>query len=108
MAEDNFRAPRLWYNGGMRRTLQIMLDELVGNRLVVMKIRTESGYVRMPVSWSAPWYQRLCREHTATRRRYSKARTIIRRVHAVAALRRMIAGDRTSTYAQRILAIIEQ
>lgn len=92
----------------MVETLKRMLAELQGNRLVVAKFRVEGGYIRAPVSWNAPWYQRLCGAHTASRRRYPKPRTIIRRQHTIVALRRMLRGDMTGVYAERILATIEE
>jgi hypothetical protein len=91
----------------MQEDLTRMLYELESNRLVVAKIRIERGYIRAPISWNAPWYQRLCRANMTCRKRYPKARTIIKRIHTVTALRRMLKGDLTGVYAERILAVIE-
>ena len=69
-----------------------LLRELEEGRLCVCKVKTEHGYVRMPVSQNAEWYQRLCRRHLGSRRRYRKVRTIIKRCWMVRALRRLLSG----------------
>ncbi len=92
--------------------LREMLSELQGNRLEVALLERadEDGESRgnrlVVVSQNAGWYRVLCGNHLTTRRRYPKPRTVIRRVHTVRALKRMMSGDRTSVYAQRILDVM--
>jgi hypothetical protein len=92
----------------MEAVLQYMLDELESRYPETIKVPTDSGgYVRVPVQQNAEWYRYLCRRNTVSRRRYPKPRTIIRRCHTIAALRRMLRGDRETVYAQRILDVME-
>lgn len=84
-----------------------LLDELDAGRLEVAKIRTENGYIRVHVSVNAEWYSRFCANHLASRRRYRKPRTIIRRCHTRRALQELAEGRCHSLYAQRIRDFIE-
>ena len=92
-----------------REAAELLLEELEGNGLEVCKVPgLEGGYVRVSVSVNCEWYRRLCCQWKKSRRRYPKARTIIKRVHTVAALRRIIAGNFSGVYAQRLQPFIEE
>lgn len=94
-------------NIAMNDILVWMLDELRSGWLEVAKLPSKfGGYTRVVVSQNAPWYQTLCESYTRTRRkRYRRAFTIIKRCHTIRALERMIAGDLSGVYAERILDI---
>jgi hypothetical protein len=85
--------------------LRWMLCELTSGGLEVAKIRTERGYVRVAVSRNAPWYQDFCGRYLSHRvsRRRRRARTLIKRRCTIRALERMIAGDCSGLYAERLL-----
>ena len=92
----------------IRELASRLLDELESGYLEVCKIPSpHGGYIRVPVSVNTEWYSRFCRRHTKGRRRYPKHRTIIRRCHTRAALRRMAAGDIRGLYAERLLDFID-
>lgn len=88
-------------------TIRWMLDDLLSNRLEVAKLpSSRGGYTRVVVSHNCPWYQKLCENYCRKRRkRYRREFTIIKRCHTVAALKRMLAGDRSGVYAERILEV---
>ena len=86
-----------------------LLHELQSQGLVVCKIPGKyGGRIRVVVSTNAYWYQKLCENHVRGRRRYPRPRTIIKRRETVKALKRMIAGDYSSEYAERILFVIKE
>jgi hypothetical protein len=88
--------------------VRMMLEELKGSCLEVAKIPgREGGYIRVPVSVNAEWYQRFCRSYLRTRPRYPKPRTIIRRQHTERALARLLSGCRKGVYVERLIAFIE-
>ncbi len=88
----------------MVEVFQNLLYELEGQRLIICKIPTTRGsYIRVVVSTNAFWYQRFCADYMSTRKRHPRPRTFIKRRETIAALKRMIHGDRTTEYAQRIL-----
>jgi hypothetical protein len=60
----------------------------------------EGGYIRVPVSVNTEWYRRFCANHERWRGR--KTRTIIKRCHTIAALKRMEAGNFNGVYAERL------
>jgi|GEM_PF-2676617 len=66
------------------------------------------GYVRVAVQQNCEWYRRLCRKHLASRKRYPKPRTIIRRCHTLAALKRIAAGNAEGVCAERLMPFIEE
>jgi hypothetical protein len=85
-----------------------MLEELKAMRLEVIKLPSkEGGYIRVAVSVNCNWYKELCSMYLRSYKRRPKPRTIIRRQHTVKALQRMLKGDKTTVYAQRILPIAE-
>ncbi len=89
-------------------TLRWMLDELRSGWLEVAKLpSSRGGYTRVVVSQNAPWYQELCSRHLSRRRRFPRLRTLIKRRDTERALVRMIAGDRSGVYAERILDVAE-
>jgi len=92
----------------MNDVLTALLTELESNRLEVVKVPSRDGWKRVVCSANAQWYQRLCAAHARPRRRYPKIRTYIKRQLTVAALRRMLAGDRDTVYARRILDLIHE
>jgi hypothetical protein len=65
------------------------------------------GYIRVPMSVNAEWYQRFCRKYMSTRKRYPKTRTIIRRFATERGLQNVIAGKTTGIYVERLIAFIE-
>lgn len=92
----------------MKKHLTMMLNELQSSWLEVTKIPSQhGGYIRVPVSVNAEWYSRFCSRFQRTRRKYPKLRTIIKRCHTIAALKRMQQGDRITTYARRLLDFME-
>lgn len=92
-------------------TIRWMLDDLLGNRLEVAKLPSRlGGYTRVVVSQNAPWYQEFCRKYEGYRRvkKWKKARTIIKRSDTAKALRRMILGNFSGVYAERLLEAATQ
>lgn len=82
----------------------MMLDELESCRLTVCKIRTEDGWIRVPLTRNADWYREFCAEYVTPRRdRRMKARTIIKRCHTESALNRIARGKIETEYARRLL-----
>ncbi len=92
----------------MNAVLVWMLDQLRGNRLEVAKLPTATGYRRFVVSQNAPWYREFCaaweRERGVRGGRFgrNRPRTIIRRRDTERALVRMLAGDFSGEYAERL------
>lgn len=88
---------------------QYMLEELEGRRLVVVKVRTENGWVRMATETNADWYQAFCDEYAAKRKRYPKVRTTIKRCHTINALRQIANDeiDARNQYVERLRPFIE-
>jgi hypothetical protein len=87
-----------------------LLSDLNAGYLEVAKVPSrQGGYIRVPVSVNAEWYRRFCKRYLTTRRKYPKPRTLIRRCHTEAALRRIIDGRQTDTeYARRLCEFIRQ
>lgn len=90
---------------------QLMLEELTASRLHVVKIRTDRGFVRVPVSSNAEWYRSFCRQYKSARRnkRYKKPRTIIKRCDTITHLMKIMRCDqrRLGLYHERLLQAIE-
>ncbi len=86
---------------------QHLLDELEGGWLEVAKVPNQNGgYIRVAVSTNAEWYRRFCGRHLGSRKRYPKLRTFIKRCHTVAALKRIIQGEREGCYVERLLEVM--
>ncbi len=88
-----------------------MLDELEAGWLEVAKVESQQGgYIRVCMSVNCEWYSRFCRAHEGFRRtrRWKKARTIIKRCHTIRALKRIIAGEMDSVYAERLEPFIRE
>ena len=87
---------------------QEMLEELEANRLEVFLIpdcydKTRNSR-RVAISKNAEWYQEFCFEYPSKRRiRKGKFDTIIRRDATINGLNRVIAGDRSTIYARRLI-----
>lgn len=81
-----------------------MLDELESRRLEVCKLPSrQGGYTRVVVETNAEWYQEFCASYTRARRtRYRRERTIIKRRDTGNALKRLIAGNISGVYAERL------
>lgn len=91
-------------------TLAWMLQELIDHRLESCTLPSKFGSgrrYRVLVSCNCEWYQELCRRHEYPRKRYPKPRTIIRRRETIAALKRMIRGNYTGVYADRIFDVLD-
>lgn len=93
----------------MNAVLAWMLDQLRGNCLEVAKVPGRGGgYVRAVVSHNAPWYREFCaawergRGVRGGRFGRTRPRTIIRRRATERALVRMLAGDFSGEYAERL------
>jgi len=85
-----------------------MLEELDAGWLGVAKVRGRyGGYVRVTVSVNAEWYQRFCARYMASRRRYPKPRTVIKRCHTRAALVKLANGGGHGVYVDRLLRFME-
>ena len=92
----------------MRDIFAVMAEELEGSWLEVCKIPSRhGGYIRVPVSVNAEWYQKFCGRHLSRRRRYPKYRTIIKRRDTLNALRRLQSGNYKGVYAERLLDFVE-
>lgn len=98
----------------IRQVLRHMLEELESNRLEVCKVpsrressdgRSEGGYIRVVCSTNAEWYRRFCANYMRHRR--GKMRTFIKRCDTIKALNRMLAGDRETEYAKRLMRELE-
>lgn len=88
-----------------QKILEAMLDELRSFRLEVIKVPSrDGGYVRLVICANCEWYREFCNNYTKFRR--GRDRTYIKRCHTIAALQRMINGDVTSTYAQRLEQVV--
>ena len=88
-----------------QKILEAMLDELRSFRLEVIKVPSCDGaYIRLVVCANCEWYREFCDSYTKFRR--GRYRTYIKRCHTIAALQRMINGDTTTTYAQRLEQIV--
>lgn len=88
----------------MRDVFAMMAEELQGSYLEVVKVPSVyGGYIRVPVSVNAEWYQAFCRRYTAGRRKYPKSRTIIKRQDTLRALARLQAGNHRGVYAERLI-----
>lgn len=86
-----------------------LLDELESGWLEVCKVPGRNGgYIRVPVSVNAEWYTRFCRSCLSRSRRFSKLRTMIRRQHTIAALKRIMRGNAKGVYAERLMPFIEE
>lgn len=88
-----------------------LLGELESERLTVAKIpgRDGEGFVGASITQNPAWYSRLCGEYLGTRRRYPKARTIIRRRDTVRTLKQLANGDRRPTlYQDRLIEVLRR
>lgn len=84
----------------------ILLEELQATRLEVIKVPSrDGGYVRLTVGQNCDWYRDFCASYTRFRRQ--RDRTIIKRCHTIAALKRIQAGDRLTEYAKRLLVYVQ-
>ena len=93
----------------MREVFQWMLTTLQDGWLEVAKFpSSRGGYTRVCISVNAVWYQEFCQSYTRPRRkRYRRARTIIKRQETIRALGRIIAGNTSGVYAERLTAMAE-
>lgn len=88
----------------IRRLALILLEELDSGYLEVVKVPIEGGYIRVAVSVNAQWYRAFCKQYLWSRsKRFPKPRTIIRRQHTRAALKRIAKGNCAGVYAERLL-----
>lgn len=86
-----------------------LLEELQSHWLEVCKIESRhGGYIRVPVSVNAEWYRRFCRKYQSSRHKYPKLRTIIRRETTINALRRIMRGDLSGVYAERLMPFLTE
>lgn len=86
------------------------LDESEGLTVCLVPAREGSGKLRAVMTQNPPWYQRFvsrfenCRG--IGRKRTRRPRTFISRVRTVTALKRILAGNRSGVYAERLLEFI--
>lgn len=93
----------------IRKAAGEMADEFAAQRLEVCKIKTDEGYIRVVVCPSPYWYSKLCRKFEfPRRRRYTKHRTIIKRVDTLRTLRRIAAGvaNPNTAYYARVMPYV--
>ena len=91
----------------MRDVFAMMAEELEGSYLEVVKIPSRyGGYIRVPVSVNAEWYQVFCRQYLSTRRRFPRPRTLIKRGDTLNALARLHSGNFRGVYAERLLEFV--
>lgn len=97
----------------VRAAAGLMLAELDGQKLEVMKLRTNDsrgGYVRAVICPNPEWYSRLCEQFLAARfsRRWRRPRTQIRRQDVRRTLASLSQGVRGSgVYFDRVLEILD-
>lgn len=84
----------------MDQFIKYMLYELVHNRLEV-GIDRKKG-IRIVLSENVKWYRDFCAEWMVCRKRYKRARTIIKRRDTIKALQRILAGSSSGVYAERL------
>lgn len=97
----------------IRCKAQEMLEELETNRLEVCLIPPywdpDLNWRRAVISQNAQWYQEFCSEYPSKRQvRKGKFDTIIRRNATINGLNRVIAGDRKTVYAKRLIDFMEE
>ena len=102
----------------LREAAEEMLSELLASRLEVVLIPSRDadcamrgGMIRAVQEENCEWYQAFCDLYQIrrTKRRWSqKSDTRIKRRHTIAALDRIIAGRYESTYADRLMPLIEE
>ena len=95
----------------IRQAAAEMAAEFAAQKLEVCKLPTDGGYIRVVVCPSPVWYQKLCRKHEfQRRRRYKKARTIIKRCDTLRTLQRIAAGiaNTSTAYYSRIIPYVLQ
>lgn len=111
------REPTSRSSPSVNDVLEWMLNELLSNGLEVCKVpskrtdsngREEGGYIRVVCSVNCEWYRRFCAEYARQRGRSPKFRTFIKRCDTIKALNRMIVGDRSTTYARRLMRVAEE
>lgn len=87
-----------------------MLNELQQLKLVVCKIKTDDGYVRVPICSNPDWYSKLCNGYLKSRKRYPKMRTIIKRCNTIRLLERIASGiqNEDTAYAIRIRPLLKE
>lgn len=91
------------------------LETSDGLRVILVPPREEmnvGGKIRAAESQNPDWYKKFAGQFTNCRGRGRKKmrrpRTIISRVRTVAALRRILAGDRSGIYAERLTEFVER
>ena len=85
------------------------LDELDEGYLEVCKVPSrDGGYIRICMSVNAEWYRAFCKRNMIGRKRYPKPRTIIKRCHTIAALRRIVTGNAGGVYGERLIEVIHE
>jgi len=94
-----------------QQAAEYMLEELESGWLEVAKVPShQGGYVRVCMSVNCDWYRAFCRAYEGFRlsRRWKRPRTIVKRCHAIAALKRIMAGEMDSVYAERLEPFIQE
>lgn len=94
-----------------RRTLAYMKEDLEASRPLTIKvIGRDGGYIRVPVTQNPEWYRALCSAHKRYRlnRKWRRPRTIIKRCNTLKALDRMMDGNFTGVYAERLIEIVRE
>ncbi len=84
-----------------------LLTELVSSRLEVARC----GTLRIVVSENCEWYRRFCSMFAASRKRYPKPRTIIKRSGTIRALQRIADGgdlSKMAAYVDRLRPFIAE
>jgi hypothetical protein len=91
------------------------LESSDGLRVVLVPPAEETnvgGMIRAAESRNPAWYRKFCSQYMSIRgrgrKRYKRARTMISRIRTVQALRRILAGDRSGVYAERITELINR
>lgn len=82
---------------GILAQAALMADELEGQRLVVKKVDSDRGKVRVVEEENPEWYQRFCAKYTSARKdsyRWKTHKTSIKRREALLALRQIATGGR--------------
>lgn len=92
----------------IKKTADVMRQLLEGSRLDVVKLVTDHGYVRVPITSNTEWYSDFCSDYMKSRKSYPKERTIIKRRDTIRGLRELSVGLVRTEYAKRLLPYVEK
>lgn len=88
-----------------------MLDDLQGGNLEVVLIpapepQHSTHCVRAVQYENAAWYQEFCSHFRSCTGKRKRSRTFIKRQHTISALQKIIRGEKSGIYVERLLAFM--